>query len=281
MSGVPLEAKKASSARYGIEKRLELIAATGDTATGLYGVTNAPGVNTVAKVSPAGTWAQQIYGALAGGTLTQTAQAILEDVNAMANTIYTNTLGIHKPTTLVLPTAAYAVLATTPRAPGFTNDTILQFILESSPWLEEITDWPYLNTIGQLALTGTVHTTNGSANLTFNTSQAGVLYVGALLTFASQPTKQYTVLTFNGTTGATLSANYTGTGSSTDTATQQSGMALMYEKNPRVLNLVISQEFEQFPPQQDGLLWEVYCHLRTGGVNVIRPLAVSTQVGIS
>ena len=58
-------------------------------------------------------------------------------------------------------------------------------------------------------------------------------------------------------------------------------MALMYEKNPRVLNLVISQEFEQFPPQQDGLTWEIYCHLRTGGVNVIRPLAVNTQAGIS
>jgi hypothetical protein len=281
MSGVPLEAKKASAARYACEKQLERIACFGDAATNLYGITNAPGVTAVSKVSPAGTWAQQIYAALAGGTLTQTVQAILEDVNAMANTIFTQTLGTRKPTTLALPTGAYAVLATTPRAPGFTEDTILEFILESSPWLKEIVDWAYLNTIGQLPLVGNFTVTNGSATVTAASSQAGVVYVGAILTFAHTPGVPYTVSAFNGTTGITLSTTYAGTTDSTHGATQQSGLAVLYEKSPEVLELVIPQEFEQFPPQQDGLTWEVYCHMRTGGVNVMRPLAVATQAGIS
>lgn len=281
MSGIPLEAKKASSARYAIEKELERIAAYGDTASALYGITNAPGVAAATKVSPAGTWAQQIAAAITAGTLPATSQAIFEDVNVMMQQIFNQTLGVHKPTTLVLPTAAYSVLATTPWSPVYRDETILQFLLKSSPWLEEIVEWPYLNTIGELPLAGTVHTTTSSATVTFSTSQAGVVYVGALLTFASQPTVQYKVLTFNGTTGATLSVVYSGAGSTTDTATQQSGLALVYEKNPRVLQLVISQEFEQFPPQQDGLIWEIYCHMRTGGVNVIRPLAVMTLAGIS
>lgn len=281
MSGVPLEAKKATSARYAIEKQLERIGCYGDVATGLYGITNAPGVALTPKVSPAGTWAQQIAAALAAGTLPATSQAIQGDINAMANAIYSNTLGVHKPTTLILPTPAYAILATTPFSPVYQDVSILQYILKQSPWLDEIVDWPYLNTIGELPLAGTVHTTGSSTTITFSTTQAGVVGVGSLLTFASQPTVQYKVATFNGTTGATLSVAYSGSGSSTDTATQQSGLAVLYEKNPRVLQLVIPQEFEQFPPLQDGLKWEILCHLRTGGVNVIRPLAVNTMAGIS
>lgn len=210
MAGVPLEAKKAEAARFAIEKRIEEIAWAGDTATGLVGITNAPGVQSVTKVSPAGTWAAQITAAIAAGTVTATAQAILADVNAMANAIYSNTQGNHKPTTLVLPIPAYAAIMTQTRAPGFTSDTIGQFILEASPWLNEIVDWAYLN-------------------------------------------------------GASAGQ----------------GEALMYEKDPRVLGLVISQDFEQFPPEIEALRWLVYCHLRTGGVCIRYPLAVATMTGIS
>ena len=201
----------------------------------------------------------------------------------MANTIFTQTLGVHKPTTLALPTAAFAVLATTPRAPGFTNDTILDFILESSPWLEEITDWPYLNTIGVYNLPGTFQITQASATVTASISQTGYLVAGDKITFTLDTSGTvYTILSVS-TTTVTLTHAYTGTThtSPASAATKSTGLAVCYEKNPRVLNLVIPQEFEQFPPEQDGLLWEIYCHLRTGGVNVIRPLAVATMSGIS
>jgi hypothetical protein len=279
MAGVPLEAKKASSARYSVEKRLERIAAYGDAPTGIYGITNAPGITATTKLSPAGTWAQQIAAAIAAGTLPATSQAILGDVNAQAQGIYNATLGEHTPTTLVLPTAAFSILATTPWSPVYRDESILQFILKSSPWLDEIVDWPYLNTIGRLPLAGTFHVINGSASVVASVSQAGVVYVGATLYLGGVA---YVVSAFNGTTGITLSVVYAGSTNVTlGSVTQQSGLSLVYEKDPRVLQLVIPQEFEQFPPEMDGLLWEVYCHLRTGGVNVIRPLAVTTMAGIS
>ncbi len=214
MAGIPLEAWKANAARFAIEKRIEEIAFSGDTSTGLVGITNAPGVQSISKVSPGsggpGTWASQITAAIAGGTVTQTAQAILADVNAMANAIYSNTLGNHTPTTLVLPLSAYAAVMTQTRAPGFTDDTIGQYILKSSPWLNEIVDWVYAN------------------------------------------------------------------GASAGT-----GEAIMYEKDPEVVSLVIPQDFEQFPPEIDALRWLVYCHLRCGGVRAIFPQAIATMTGVS
>ncbi len=46
-----------------------------------------------------------------------------------------------------------------------------------------------------------------------------------------------------------------------------------YEKSPLVVNLVISQEFEQLPPQAKNLAFHVPCHARTGGVTFRIPLA--------
>jgi hypothetical protein len=281
MAGIPLEAKKAAAARYAIEKRLEQIAAYGDVATGLIGITTAPNINVGTKVSPAGTWAQQIAAAIIANTLTTTVQAILEDVNFLANQIFTNTIETHTGSTLVLPTQAYAVLATTPRAPGFTDDTILQYILKSSPWLDEIVSWPYLNTIGVYTLPGTFDAVHASATVTASTSQTGYLVAGDQITFTQDTSGAvYTVLSVAATT-VTLTAAYSGTTHAASPATIATGLALMYDKTPDVLSLVIPQEFEQFPPVQDGLEWEVMCHMRCGGVNVIRPLAVASLSGIS
>lgn len=49
---------------------------------------------------------------------------------------------------------------------------------------------------------------------------------------------------------------------------------LAYEKNPEVLQLVIPQEFEQFPPQPKNLAFDVPCHARIGGVVIRYPLAL-------
>jgi hypothetical protein len=48
----------------------------------------------------------------------------------------------------------------------------------------------------------------------------------------------------------------------------------MYEPNPDHLELVIPQEFEQFPPQLEGMATKIYCHMRCGGVQVRRPKAM-------
>lgn len=48
---------------------------------------------------------------------------------------------------------------------------------------------------------------------------------------------------------------------------------VVYEKNPRIVDLVIPQEFEQLPPQVKGLGFLVPCHSRIGGVCFKYPLA--------
>jgi len=49
--------------------------------------------------------------------------------------------------------------------------------------------------------------------------------------------------------------------------------AIAYKRNPRILEYVLPQPFEQFPPQQIGLAFKVPCHSRTGGVSIRYPLA--------
>lgn len=46
-----------------------------------------------------------------------------------------------------------------------------------------------------------------------------------------------------------------------------------YEKSPLVVGLVISQEFEQLPPQAKNLAFHVPCHARIGGTVFYIPLA--------
>ncbi len=48
----------------------------------------------------------------------------------------------------------------------------------------------------------------------------------------------------------------------------------LYEKTPDVCELIIPQEFEQLPPQLVGMAFKIFCHMRTGGVAVRRPLAM-------
>lgn len=47
-----------------------------------------------------------------------------------------------------------------------------------------------------------------------------------------------------------------------------------YERNPENMQLVIPQEFEQFPPQPKNLAFNIPCHARIGGVSVRYPLSM-------
>ena len=41
---------------------------------------------------------------------------------------------------------------------------------------------------------------------------------------------------------------------------------LTYQRDPEILELIIPQDFEQFPPQARNLAFVVPCHARIGGV---------------
>jgi hypothetical protein len=53
-----------------------------------------------------------------------------------------------------------------------------------------------------------------------------------------------------------------------------------YRIDPDALQLVIPQEFEQFPPQAEGMEFKTHCHARCGGVIVYYPLSISYGDGI-
>lgn len=149
MAGMPLETRKAEQARFVIESLVEYIAVFG-----FDGTNGTPPATTGAELQVIG-FAKLPDVPLTTTTLnwiggSATVTQILADVNARCKAIVDTSLGIHKPDTLVLPTAVYTYLATTPRSPTFTDDTMLQYILKQSPWLKTIEDWATLNTAGLL-----------------------------------------------------------------------------------------------------------------------------------
>ena len=59
------------------------------------------------------------------------------------------------------------------------------------------------------------------------------------------------------------------------------GQVTMYEKDPRCLSLIMSQEFEQFAPQPRNMSFVINCHARTGSVEVRYPLWMTKMTGVS
>ena len=149
LSGVPLPDLLAKAARLAIEELYERLAAVGTNGLAgtpalesadilpSYGITNFPGASNLTTTL---NWT-------ASGT---TVQQIMADVVTAQKKMYDVTVGRKTPKTLVLPTAIYSYLATTPRSTTFTDDTMLQYIQKASPWLKRIVDWAQLNTAGKL-----------------------------------------------------------------------------------------------------------------------------------
>lgn len=53
-----------------------------------------------------------------------------------------------------------------------------------------------------------------------------------------------------------------------------------YRRDPDVMTLEIPQDFEQFPPQEEGMEFNIYCHERFGGIIIYYPLATIYADGI-
>lgn len=56
---------------------------------------------------------------------------------------------------------------------------------------------------------------------------------------------------------------------------------VVYQRNPRAVSLVIPQQFEQFPPQLQGLGFKIPCHSRIGGVVWRYPLSAAYADGLA
>ena len=171
---IPLEAYKAEAARFACEYLEEVIAAVGASNSGVPGFTNAPGIVGTTQVSTGGNWITQINSIGSASTSNASPPAVVvtqnitADINAAITKVFQNTDGIHRPDTLLLPVAVYAALMTAPRSPGFTDDTLLDY-LEKVCQLD-IECWPQLNTAGAIT-----------------TSTLGVSYSGRVMIYKKDP----------------------------------------------------------------------------------------------
>lgn len=127
MAGKGLDARKAESARFAIDLKINQIAWKGDEASGLMGVLSA-GQNipeyTIPTVSEHTKWTEK------------TADEILADVNGMARMVARTTKNVERPDTLCVPADVYMDIAT--RRIDHTNTTVLAFLLDHSPYIKNI-----------------------------------------------------------------------------------------------------------------------------------------------
>jgi hypothetical protein len=133
MAGERIDARRARAARDAVELKIDQIAASGAEEAGLYGFLNHPNVPLVSPTT--GTWS--------GASPTQ----IRADISKLARSIVSVTKERHQPDTLLLPTDTYGLLSDTPLASD-NQTSVLNSILQNSPWIKNIDMWEKLETAG-------------------------------------------------------------------------------------------------------------------------------------
>lgn len=157
MAGIPLETRKALSARRSMEQAIEQIAFFGvaqvpgtgasqalrfapasqntNDPLAMYGFTNFPGLTVSTTTN---NW-----------TLPATSvSTIVSDFNQMFLTVIQNSKGVHTPDTVVFPLSIWSTLATAARSTTFTDDTVLQYLLKENPWIKQVYWSTMLETAG-------------------------------------------------------------------------------------------------------------------------------------
>ncbi len=121
MAGISLENEKAAAQRRGLRETEHKIAFHGDAVNGIAGFLSNANIPTLG--APNG----------AGGTAdwaSKTAKEILADIWLMTSTVRSQSKGVHKADTLLLPSPQYDLIAGTPRSDQ-SDTTILQHILDN------------------------------------------------------------------------------------------------------------------------------------------------------
>ena len=131
MAGLPLETRRAETARKAIEDKLNYIAFNGDTATNLQGFLAYSGISeyTVASGGTGGTktWS------------TKTADQILDDMNGIVHGVVSATNGIEQPDTMLMPLEQYNLISTK-RLGTDSDTTVMEYFLKTNRYIKRI-EW--------------------------------------------------------------------------------------------------------------------------------------------
>ncbi len=140
MANVNLEARKALSARRGIDIKLNNLAWFGDAEHNIAGFVAHPNIPTV-TIPADGTGSSTKFE-------DKDADKIIRDMNSIINEVNTNTNGVEFADTVLMATAVYDILESTPKS-QYSDRTILEFLKSAHP---EVTRWLK---IGELTNAGT------------------------------------------------------------------------------------------------------------------------------
>lgn len=129
LAGMPLDVRKAMSARDLMERKHDAIIFYGDTSGNLTGLANIA----------AGTTSFTVPNGIKGTKLwrDKTPDEIALDMASIVSNVVTQTRGVERPDTLLLPLAAYN-MASQRRMGDGSNQTILSFVLSTTPYLKAI-----------------------------------------------------------------------------------------------------------------------------------------------
>lgn len=136
---VPLEQRRANAARRAIAQKENSIAFFGDANSNLIGMFNAPNVTSV-TIPATGTGSSTLWS-------TKTPDQILLDMNTVANTVVSVSLGVENPDTMLLPLAQFNLVSSTARS-QYSDKTILNYFLENNPYIKQV-EW-----VNELATAG-------------------------------------------------------------------------------------------------------------------------------
>lgn len=136
LAGSQFDLRKARAARMSIDRRLDEIGAIGIAEIGTTGLVN--NANVPVFVFPnAGAWDAI------------SANLVLENLNALAQSIVDATNEIEQPQTMLLPTEEFGIVASTAISPlTGSTDTILQVFLRNQPYITQVDQWTRLNGAG-------------------------------------------------------------------------------------------------------------------------------------
>jgi hypothetical protein len=128
---VPLEQRRANAARRAIAQKENKLAFFGDSNSGLVGLFTAPNVTSV-TIPATGTGSTTQW-------VNKTPDQILFDMNLVANTVVSTSLGVENPDTMLLPLAQFNYVASTARS-DYSDKTILNYFLENNPYIKQV-EW--------------------------------------------------------------------------------------------------------------------------------------------
>lgn len=128
---VPLEQRRANAAKRAIAQAENKAAFFGDAAAGIVGLFSQPNVTSV-TIPATGTGATTQW-------VNKTPDQILFDMNLVANTVVSTSLGVEIPDTMLLPLSQFNFVASTARSAN-SDTTILNYFLQNNPYIKQV-EW--------------------------------------------------------------------------------------------------------------------------------------------